>query len=136
MNALRSLTIRLLSRQFSKFALIEQCGFKHFQMKEILINNPAILLRENIRVAGSFDYIFKNITQDRDLICKFPDVLCVNVKYLEERDQYLKKLGRAQYDPLKPLYVPLYAFLVKDDEFLADFAKADAEDLYKFLKTL
>ena len=93
-------------------------------------------MKENLRVAGSFEYIYQNITQDLDLICRYSDVLCVNVKTLEERDQYLKKLGRAQYDPLKPLYVPLHAFLVKDDEFLADFAKADPEDMYKFLKTL
>lgn len=87
-------------------------------------------------MAGSFGYICEHITKDLDLICKFPDVLCVNVKTLEERDQYLKKLGRAQYDPLKPLYVPLSAFLIEDDEFLTQFAKADPEDMNKFLKTL
>ena len=105
-------------------------------MKEILINNPALLIIDNARVVGSFEYIFKNITQDLDLICKFADVLGARVKVLEERDQYLKKLGRAQYDPLKPLYVPLYAFLVEDKEFIAEFAKTHPEDMYKFLKTL
>lgn len=136
LRLLTLLSFILFHTQYTKFALIEQCGFRNFHLKEILINNPSILLKENSRVTGSFEYIFEHITKDLNLICKFSDVLCVNVKFLEERDQYLKRLGRAQYDPLKPLYVPLHAFLITDEEFLAEFAKADPEDMNKFLKTL
>ena len=126
-------------------------------MKEIMINSSKILLKgiiriitqsnnliifnylpktENNKVTGSFEYIFKNITQDMDLICKFSDILCVNLKQIEERDLYLKKLGRAQYDPQKPLYVPLFAFIIIEEEFLKKFCKTSADDLYKFVKTM
>lgn len=90
---------------------------------------------DNRRITGSFEYIWNNITQDRELICKFADVLNVPVRILHERDQYLKKLGRAKYDPSKPLYVPLSAFSIDDKEFLESYCKTNENDFYKFIKS-
>lgn len=85
---------------------------------------------------GTLDYIWNNVTQDRNLICSFAEVLDVKMRFIEERDKYLKALGRAQYDPTKPLYIPLSAFAVSDEEFLEKYCKTTKEDFFKFIKTL
>ncbi len=60
------------------------------------------------------------------------------IRHLNEQTlQFLKLLGRAQFDPREPNYVSPPAFAVTDDVgFVRDVAKANMTDYNRFLKTL
>lgn len=63
-------------------------------------------------------------------------LLCRNFK-VKQRHQFLKSLGRAQYDPSKENYVPVKALVEGTDlEFCKNYAKCNIDDLNTFLKTL
>ena len=84
-----------------------------------------------------FDLIHNEMKIPHELICKYPDVFNRRYPLIESRHQYLKAIGRDQYDPKQPLYVPLSAFyLLEDDEFCDKYAKTNVQDFNSFLKTL
>ena len=84
-----------------------------------------------------FDLVHNEMKISHELIAKVPHILNRRVSIVESRHLYLKALGRDQYDPSKPLYVPLSAFCFPEDpEFCLKYAKTNVNDFNLFLKTL
>lgn len=72
-----------------------------------------------------------------ELIVKSPKIFRRRLPLIKGRHQYLKTLDRVQYDPTKPLYVPLSAFYEIDDSlFCLKYAKTSVNDFNAFLKSL
>lgn len=70
-------------------------------------------------------------------IVEISGVLLCKARRLQERDEFLKKIGRAQYDCTKPLYVSLYDLITGDDaKFCLDVAKCSLLDYNTYLKSL
>lgn len=72
-----------------------------------------------------------------ETIVQSPEVLTIRQYKLRQRHEFLKKLKRDQYDPTKPLYVPLLSLVAAtDQEFVTTVAKSYMEEYEKFLKSL
>lgn len=84
-----------------------------------------------------FDYITKDMNIPKDLILKKSTIFYCKKFKLKERDQFLKFIGRAQYNPLMPGYVSLEDIAIEDDaEFCEKVAKTSVHTYNEFLKTL
>lgn len=85
----------------------------------------------------SFDYVHNTMKISHEQIIKFPLILKRRVSLIRGRHLYLEFLNRNQYDPTKPLYVPLNAFYgIDDSEFCQNYAKTSVNDFNQFLKTI
>lgn len=70
-------------------------------------------------------------------ILQFPEILGTRDFRVKQRHEFLKTLGRNQYDPLKPNYVsPIAIVSGTDEEFCIEVAKVSLMDFDKFVKTL
>lgn len=84
-----------------------------------------------------FDYVHHDMGISHELIVKSPRIFRRRLQLIQGRHQYLKTLDRAQYDPTKPLFVPLSAFYEIDDAlFCLKYAKTSVKDFNAFLKSL
>lgn len=69
-------------------------------------------------------------------ILKNPELLASREFRLRERHEFLKMLGRAQYDPKKDLYIaPSEIVLGNNFYFVRKVAKSDLQTFDLFLKT-
>lgn len=70
-------------------------------------------------------------------IVNAPEILYCREHRLRQRHEYLVRLGKAQYDPSRPLFVP-FKQLVEgtDDEFVLNVAKTSYAAFDAFLRTL
>lgn len=131
------------------FTFKEECGFSEQEIREILFQRPIIWRKFYSGQGGPsrggghralmrvFDYVHQEMAISHELIAKTAGIFSVRLPRIEYRHKYLKFLGRAQYDPTKPLYVPLSAFFEVDDAtFCLKYAKTSVHDLNAFLKTL
>lgn len=76
-----------------------------------------------------------NIPLER--IVEVPQVLTCRYFKVEQRDLFLKKLGRAQYNPKEPNYVSLVALVSGlDSDFAVNIAKSSVQTFNMFLKSL
>jgi len=84
-----------------------------------------------------FDFVHNEMGIPHELIHKFPLIFTRRLVLLKPRHFYLKKLGRDQYDPKLPHYVPLFAFYgIEDNEFCDKYARTTVNDFNLFCKTL
>lgn len=85
----------------------------------------------------TFDFVHNEMRIPHEIIAKYPAILNRRVSLVRQRHKYLETLNRHQYDPCKPLFVPLSAFYVIDDaEFCSKYAKTSVNDFNAFLKTI
>jgi len=125
------------------FMLKEEMGFTNEEIKSILLKCPNIwkhfskYRKRHYSIVNTFDYVHNQMGMPHERLVKTPEILMSPKKDIEQRHSYLKVLNRAQYDPTKPLYVPLTAFYELDDAlFCIKYAKTSANDFNTFLKTL
>jgi len=72
----------------------------------------------------------------RDFIVQQPHILLCRKTRLQQRHMFLVELKRAQYDPIKPMYVSLKDLIGGTDiEFCRNIAKTSIETYNTFLKT-
>lgn len=72
-----------------------------------------------------------------EILSQQPCILSCRKSRLEARHQFLVHIKKAQYDPLKPLYVsPKDIVSGMDSEFCANIAKTTILTYNDFLKTL
>lgn len=72
----------------------------------------------------------KQIIQD-------PGILLCRFNRLRQRHRFLQKLGRDQFNPLKPNYVSLNSLVhASDSEFSTDIAKSSIQIFNMFLKSI
>ncbi|UXI21400.1 Down syndrome cell adhesion molecule-like protein 1 [Sarcoptes scabiei] len=125
------------------FTFHEEMGFTETEIKSILLRYPILWLRipttryTKTAEMQTFNYVHNEMKIPLDLIVKFPMILIRRQALVRERHLYLKALKRDQFDPKKPLYVPLKAFYQVDDaEFCLKYCKTSVNDFNEFLKTL
>ncbi|XP_054158875.1 transcription termination factor 3, mitochondrial-like [Oppia nitens] len=125
------------------FIFAEEFGFNGDEIRSILLKSPELFLlcskshKSHRIVIKVFDLVHNDMMISHELLTKFPQILMKFRQSIESRHLYLKRLGRAQYDPTKPLYVPLTAFYeLEDNEFADKYAKTSVNDFNCFCKSL
>ena len=124
--------------RFNNFALKELCGFNSFEMKTILLSAPEVFKMENEKdLQNAFNFLHNDVGFPHKLLIKFPSCLTVDVAPIKPRFEFLKKLGRDQFDPAKPNYVsPEKLAQLSDLEFCERVAKSSVHLYNDFLKTI
>lgn len=70
-------------------------------------------------------------------LVKVPEILLCREFKLKERHGFLNFLGRAQYDPSKPLYIsPKTLVTAEDRDFVVKICDSNMESYQDYLKTL
>lgn len=74
---------------------------------------------------------------NHDKILQTPEVLFSRTQRLKERHEFLKLLGKDQYDETKPLYISPKAIVEGTDaDFVLKVCDSSPETYDNFLKTL
>ncbi|XP_038052068.1 transcription termination factor 3, mitochondrial-like [Patiria miniata] len=119
------------------FVCRQQLGFTTFELKNLILKEPKLLLRGKEKLIGMFDYLHNHMGIPHKQILKNPTVFNGRVFRMQERHQFLRFHGRAQYDPTQPGYVALERLAkLPDDVFCQEIAKSSKEEYDNFLKTL
>lgn len=83
-----------------------------------------------------YDYIIDHMKIDNEQLVKMPSILTNRLFRIKERHGFLKKIGRAQYNPKLALYVSLDDLCMgNDDEFCERIGKP-YEEYDRYLRTL
>jgi len=120
-----------------RFAIKEEMGFSEAELKQIVVSHPFIIRHRLPVIQEQFDLLHNEIGMPHELLVKFPSALTKSDLKTRGRHKFLVELGRAQYDPLLPNYVPPTMLTDPSDaEFCEKVAKSDVDTYYKFLKTI
>eukprot|EP00088_Acartia_fossae_P032459 TRINITY_DN3322_c0_g1_i2.p1 TRINITY_DN3322_c0_g1~~TRINITY_DN3322_c0_g1_i2.p1 ORF type:complete len:417 (+),score=68.54 TRINITY_DN3322_c0_g1_i2:308-1558(+) len=133
------LTNKLVPRiQQTLFTFNEEMGFSAEELKSIVLKEPQMIMKRRITdYLVNFDLLHNQIGIPHELIAQFPLSLKQSTYIVSGRHEYLKKVGRAQYSPLLPMYVsPAMLTEGTDHEFCENVAKCDLELFHRFLRTL
>lgn len=120
----------------------EELGFDEAEIKNILMKCPSLWRKHrnpshHRGLVAIFDYLHGEMGFSHKQISQHPFILHHRLMFTKQRHEYLKSLDRAQYDPAKPLYVPLNAFYEMDDaDFCLKYCKTSVTHFNNFLKTL
>ncbi|XP_071948453.1 transcription termination factor 3, mitochondrial-like [Antedon mediterranea] len=123
--------------QENMYVIHNLLGFSKSAMKVMVLKSPKLLLAGKQSLMNTFDYIHNEMEIPHQLFIHFPAVLRTRLLNVKERDQYLRNLGLAQYDPKMPGYISLQKLVEGSDElFCQEIAKSSVEDFNAFLKTI
>ncbi|KAK8735463.1 hypothetical protein OTU49_005404 [Cherax quadricarinatus] len=122
--------------QRTSFAIEEEMGFSPSEMKSLLLSQPKIWRANGVSLLRRFEIAHNQIGLSHSQIVQFPQILMSRDFRIKQRHDYLKLIGRDQYDPLKPNYVSPSALVSSDDvEFCTTIAKTSVQNFNDFLKT-
>lgn len=94
-------------------------------------------LSDRNNLSSRLDYIHNKMEIPHSQIVKSSSVLQCRPHKIKERHEFLKLIGKAQYDPTKDLYVPLIQLAVGTDrEFAINVAKTPYDKFETFLRNL
>ncbi|XP_028917866.1 transcription termination factor 3, mitochondrial [Ornithorhynchus anatinus] len=114
-----------------------ELGFKHNEIQHMITRIPRLLSARKGKLIENFDYVHNVMKIPQHYIVKFPEVFTTSLLKIKERHLFLSYLGRAQYNPDQPNYIPLGRLVsIPDEVFCEEVAKASLSDFEKFLKTL
>ncbi|KAG5843098.1 hypothetical protein ANANG_G00184880 [Anguilla anguilla] len=114
-----------------------ELGFRPNEIQHVVTRIPKLLTANKKRLRETFDYVHNKMAVPHALIVKFPQVLNASLLRIRERHLFLQYLGKAQYDPAQPGYVPLDRLVsLPDPEFCSELATASLQDFELFQKTL
>ncbi|XP_043501940.1 transcription termination factor 3, mitochondrial [Polistes fuscatus] len=131
------ITYKMSHIRENTFIVKELMGFNQYEMKAILLNQPKIWMKCKKNIISTFDYAHNEMKLSHEFISSQPHVLLCRKHRLEQRHKFLVKLGRAQYDPTKPMYVSLIALISgTNDQFCQNVAKTSTETYDSFLKSI
>lgn len=83
-----------------------------------------------------FSYAHNQMKLSHDMLLQQPEILTSREFRLRERHEFLKMLGRAQYDPEKDMYISPKSIVEGNNyQFVRNVAKSDMETYELFLKT-
>lgn len=83
-----------------------------------------------------FDYIHNTMGMDHSVMVTFPAVLTCRQFRLKQRHEFLRSLGRHQYDPKQENYVsPLDVIRGSDSHFASCVARSTIDQFNDFCKT-
>lgn len=84
-----------------------------------------------------FDYIHNTMKLPHEIMTKQAAILSCRLEKIRTRHEYLKALGKVQYDPTKPMYIsPMSIVSGTDVDFCSNVAKTTVETYNMFLKSL
>lgn len=84
-----------------------------------------------------YDYVSRVMKIGNNQIVMDPLILTKRINRIKERHGFLKKIGRAQYNPKLPLFVSLTAMCTgQDPDFCENIAKRPYEEFDEYLRTL
>ncbi|XP_069950768.1 transcription termination factor 3, mitochondrial [Cherax quadricarinatus] len=130
------ITMNLFSIKRTSFAIEEEMGFSPSEMKSLLLSQPKIWRANGVSLLRRFEIAHNQIGLSHSQIVQFPQILMSRDFRIKQRHDYLKLIGRDQYDPLKPNYVSPSALVSSDDvEFCTTIAKTSVQNFNDFLKT-
>lgn len=119
------------------FSLKEELGFSPKQIAQVVMTVPSLLAKDRREIVKIFDHLHNTGAVKEDVILKFPEVLDGKFDTIKCRLAYLRKLGKDQFDPTEPLFIPLTALSHVDDFiFAAKYANTSLKDYDLFLKHL
>jgi len=119
------------------FSLDEEMGFSRGELRRMVVEHPSLLKRDDSLVLRCFEILHCEAGIPHHVLAHFPTALTGNPLEVAERHQFLKCLGRAQYDPGKPQYVSPTALTEGSDlEFVEKVARSTIQLYNAFLKTL
>lgn len=94
-------------------------------------------ISEQYSVGQRFDYVYNKMGFSHARILQWPQIFDTRLHIIRQRDEFLKSLGRDQYDPSKENFVPLKRLVSgKDQDFCSKVAKSNVRTFNDFLKTL
>jgi hypothetical protein len=103
----------------------------------ILIVFLKIVFSDRLDILKKYDYIHEQMELTNAQILEFPNLLTTRLWRLKQRHEFLKFLGRANYEPSKDLFVsPKTMIEGSDKEFVLKVANSSLSDYNVFLKTL
>lgn len=84
-----------------------------------------------------YDYILNVMKVENSQLAKTPHILENRFFHIKERHGFLRKIGRARYNPRLELYVSLDDLCKgTDEEFALNIAKRPYEEFDQYLRTL
>lgn len=85
----------------------------------------------------NYDYVNYTMEIDNSQLAVAPFILIARHFQLKERHGFLRKIHRAQFNPKKPLYIPLDTLCIgTNEEFAVNLAKRSLEEFNQYLRTL
>ncbi|KAK0077502.1 hypothetical protein PV325_005208 [Microctonus aethiopoides] len=132
---------RLITHEHKKvlentFCIRELMGFENEQMKNLLMKKPILWMKNREEIVPVFDYLHNVMNLPHEILAQLPDILVAHRNLIKNRHEFLKSLGRVQYNPQKPLYIsPNDICHGTDYEFCTKVAKVSIELFDMFLKT-
>jgi len=135
-KAPKVVTYRMVHLLENTFSIKEEMGFDQQQVKTLLLVVPRVWIKNRDRLLSTFEYANHVMQLKHDFIVQMPQILFCRKSRLEQRHLFLVAMKKAQYDPLKPMYVSPRALISGTDlEFCRDIAKTSVEIYNQFLKT-
>ncbi|GAB0087840.1 Transcription termination factor 3, mitochondrial [Sergentomyia squamirostris] len=136
-TAPRLITYSMEHIRMSTFSVKEEMGYETLEAKKLLLKIPKLWMINHDSLMERFDYVHKDMEISHEQLLKDPYILLSRTFRIRQRHDFLKYLGKAQYDPKKDLYISLKNLVVgSDEEFAINIARSSIPVYQNFLKTL
>ncbi|XP_075153010.1 mitochondrial transcription termination factor 3 [Haematobia irritans] len=118
------------------FCIREEMGFTKDEIKVLLLSKPRLWMLKPDDLIERFSYAHQEMKLSHQMLLQQPEILTSREFRLRERHEFLKMLGRAQYEPEKDMYISPKALVEGNNyHFVRNVAKSDMETFNLFLKT-
>ncbi|TMW47016.1 hypothetical protein DOY81_007902 [Sarcophaga bullata] len=132
----RLITYNMEHLHQATFSIREEMGFNNEEIKCLLLSKPRLWLLKPDDLIERFAYAHQEMKLSHQMILQQPEILTSREFRLRERHEFLKMLGRDQYDPEKDMYISPKALVEGNNHhFVRKIAKSDMETFELFLKT-
>ncbi|KAG5675415.1 hypothetical protein PVAND_005323 [Polypedilum vanderplanki] len=131
------ITSHLMHVRELNFCVREEMGFDGNETKSLLLAIPKIFMMNRDHVIERFSYMFNVMNFSKEKILQYPQIFATRLSRMKNRHQFLKLLGRDQFNEKLPKYVSPEAFYSgTDEEFVTNVCDSTMETYDNFLKTL
>ncbi|XP_030377561.1 transcription termination factor 3, mitochondrial [Scaptodrosophila lebanonensis] len=132
----RIITYSLEPIRKSLFCMREEMGFNKSELRELILKKPKLLMIPPDDLIERFSYAHNEMGLSHASLLQWPELLTSREFRLRERHEFLKLLGRAQYDPQKDLYISPGSIVQGNNfYFVRHVAKSDIQTFDLFVKT-
>ncbi|XP_046685781.1 transcription termination factor 3, mitochondrial-like [Homalodisca vitripennis] len=121
----------------SLYAVKGDMGFNEEEAKALLLKKPKLYDISTKALKERFDYVHNIMEISHEQILQQPSVLLFRNFIVKQRHEFLKTLGKAQYDPKLPGYISLDTLIQgsSDVDFCTNVAKISIDVFNAYLKT-
>ncbi|KNC25750.1 hypothetical protein FF38_10363 [Lucilia cuprina] len=126
----RLITYNMEHIRQATFSIREEMGFDKEEIKCLLLSKPRLWLLKPDDLIERFAYVHQEMQLSHQMILQQPEILTSREFRLRERHEFLKMLGRAQYDPEKDMYISPKSLVEGNNHyFVRKVAKSDMETI-------